>query len=127
MWGLPTADLCPLPSLDYQGIPPPLEGLQGDGSVEAHVTNRRIVHSGSRHPRHLEEELELAQTQQSRVQGPLLQLRAWRKETTGSGMSGLKQSSCGFQRHIRRKLMLMPFLDLLARYTMPMSQFLVQA
>ena len=57
-------------------------------------------------PRHLEEELKQGQTQQSRVQGPLLQQR---KEATGSGMSGMKQSSCSFQRHIRRELELMPF------------------
>ena len=106
MWGLPTAELSPLPSLGHQSTPSPLEGLQGVGSVEAHVTNRRIVHSSSRHLRHLKEELELGQMWQSRVQGPLLQPR---KEATGSGVSGLKQSSCGFQRHIRRELVLMPF------------------
>ena len=48
-------------------------------------------------PRHLEEELKLGQTQQSRVQGPLLQQR---KEATGSRMSEMKQSSCSFQRRI---------------------------
>ena len=37
--------------------------------MEAHVINSRIVHSSSRHLRHLEE-FELAQMQQSRVQGP---------------------------------------------------------
>ena len=57
-------------------------------------------------PRHLEEELKLGQMQQSRMQGSMLRLR---KEATGSGMSGMKQSSCSFQRHIRRKLVLVPF------------------
>ena len=57
-------------------------------------------------PRHLEEELKLGQMQQSRMQGPVLQLR---KEATGSGMSGMKHSSCSFQRHIRQELVLVPF------------------
>ena len=93
----------PLPSLGHQSTPPPLEGV---GNVKTHVTNKRIVRSSSSscHPRDLEEELEPAQMQQSRVQGPPLQLRAWRKEATGSKMGGLKQSSHGFQRHIKREL-----------------------
>ena len=111
MWGLlsaelsplPSAELSPLPSLGHQSTPSPLEGLQGVGSVEAHVTNGRIVHSGSRCS---ETPGRGAQTQQSRVQGPLLQPR---KGATGSGMSGMKQSSCSFQRQIRRELVLMPF------------------
>ena len=45
--------------------------------------------------RHLEEELKMGQTQQSRVQRPVLQPR---KEATGLGMSGMKHEFLQFSK-----------------------------
>ena len=85
----------------------------------AHVTNRGIVHRDSHRLRLHGEELELVPMQQSWLQGLLGWQRVWRNGVTGSGMSGLRRSSCDSPSHISQVLRWTLSLDLLAPYSMP--------